>query len=132
MNIEKAQWAVTGLFGVSAVLGVALEIFRWPAFVVALGLFVYGFVLMGMTLVIGAGRSRTETVDIFGLFFTQSPMKLRMLFVAQIVIAFITAAMKQTAAFGVLAPIAGLGLCGLWGARNGTYPDRPDAPAPSA
>lgn len=124
MNEMRIAWWVTGVFGVSAVAGVAVSVLRWPAFVVALGLFVYGIVLMGMTLVIGAGRSRTEIVDIFGLFFTQSPMKLRMLFVAQIAIAFVTAAMKQTAAFGVLAPIAGLGLCGLWGARHGTYPQR--------
>ncbi len=124
MDELKISRLVTAGFAVSAALGVALELFRWPAFVVALGLFVYGCVLMAVALVKGAGRSRTENVDIFGLFFTQAPMQLRLLFVAQIVIAFVTAAMKQTAAFGVLAPIAGLGLCSIYGARHGTFPDR--------
>ena len=85
---------VTIVFGVSAVLGVAFSAFRWPAFVVAIGLFVYGFVLLVLALVIGAGRSRTEAVEIFGLFFTEAPMKLRLLFLAQVVIAFVTAAIE--------------------------------------
>ena len=29
-------------------------------------------------------------------------------------------------AFGVLAPMLGLGLIGLWGARYGTFPERDD------
>src|SRR5581483_8218546 len=31
-------------------------------------------------------------------------------------------------AFGFLLPVYGLGLCGLWGARHGTFADRPPPP----
>lgn len=126
----RASWWATGVLAVSAVTGVAIHPLRYVAVAVAVLLFVIGVVLLGVTLVIGANRSRTEVVDVGGLFFTQAPMTLRLLFVAQIVIAFATATLRATASFGVLATLVGLGLCGLWGARHGTYPVReaPDAP----
>jgi hypothetical protein len=44
----------------------------------------------------------------------------------QTVVAFATAAVRPFTplAFGVLVPTLGLGACGLWAARHGTFPDR--------
>ena len=47
-------------------------------------------------------------------------------FVAEVVIAFATASARPFTglAFGILVPVYGLGLAGLWGARAGTFPPR--------
>jgi hypothetical protein len=45
----------------------------------------------------------------------------------QVVVALATAAIRPftALAFGVLVPMSGLGLCGLWAAVAGTFPPRP-------
>ena len=45
---------------------------------------------------------------------------------AQVVIALVAAALRPytAVAFGVLVPTFGLGLCGLWAVRSGTFPPR--------
>ena len=124
MNEERVAWYATGVFAVTAVAGVAVPALRIVAVAVALALFVGGAALMTATLVIGAGRSRTDNVDIGGLFFSQAPRTLRLALAAQAVIGLVTATLRASAAFGVLVPVFGLGLCGLWGARHGTFPAR--------
>jgi hypothetical protein len=42
----------------------------------------------------------------------------------------VPAEVTNPVAFGVLAPIWGLGLAGLWSARYGTYAPRPQEPTP--
>jgi hypothetical protein len=121
---EAVSWWVTGVFALTAIAGVFATGLRLLAAVVALALFVGGAVLMAATLVIAAGRSRAETIDIGGLFFSQAPQTLRWAIAAQAAIGLATAAVRATAAFGVLVPVFGLGLCGLWGARHGTFPAR--------
>lgn len=124
MKEEALSWWVTGVFALSAIGGVLLPALRVPAAIVALVLFVGGAALMAATLVIAAGRSRTQTIDIGGLFFSQAPKTMRVALAAQAVIGLATAAMRATAAFGVLVPVFGVGLCGLWGARHGVFPPR--------
>ena len=115
----KVAWWATGIFALSAAIG-----FGVVSVAIAVGLFVAGFVLMAMTLVIGAGRSRTDLIDIGGLFYSQAPTQLKLAFGAQILIGLATAPLRASAAFGVFVPVFGLGLCGLWGARHGRFPAR--------
>ena len=124
MSEERVAWYATAAFAVTAVAGVAVPALRIVAVAVALALFVAGAALMTATLVIGAGRSRTDNVDIGGLFFSQAPGTLRLALAAQALIGLVTATLRASAAFGVLVPVFGLGLCGLWGARHGTFPAR--------
>ena len=124
MNEERVAWYATGVFAVTAATGVAVPALRIVAVAVALALFVAGAALMAATLVIGAGRSRTDNVDIGGLFFSQAPPTLRFALAAQAAIGLVTATLRASAAFGVLVPVFGLGLCGLWGARHGSFPTR--------
>jgi hypothetical protein len=120
------------VFAVTAFAADAVDALQIPAIVVALALFVGGAVAMAMTLVIGAGRSRESEITIGGLFFliNSAPKNVRVQllgsFAVQVVVAFTTAGLRPytSLAFGVLAPTAGLGLAGLWGARHGTFPAR--------
>ena len=128
------------MFAVSATLGVVgpgpvrlvAAAVAGILFVVGCGAFVAGFLA-------GVNRSRTEDIDMAGLFFltgTAPPevrRRLRGLLTVQVVIALTTAGLRPftESAFGVLAPMFGLGLMALWGGRNGDFA-RPDAaPAPS-
>jgi hypothetical protein len=82
---------------------------------------------------IAVGRSRTEVISVPGVWFlsgsTPTPVRRRLLgaLAAQVVIVVAAASVRPytAVAFGVLAPIYGLGLAGLWAARNGTFPPRP-------
>jgi hypothetical protein len=137
MNEERLSWATTVVFAVTAIGGDIVKPLRGPAAFVAAVMFLGGAVLMFAALVVAAGRSRTKNIGIGGLFFlTESaprPVQVQLLgsLAAQVVIGVATAAVRPNtgAALGVLAPIAGLGFTGLWGARHGAFPDRVDAKA---
>jgi hypothetical protein len=117
--VTKVAWYATGVLALSAAIGSALI-----SLVVGAGLFVAGGVLMAYALVVAAGRSRQVTIDIGGLFYSQAPNELKLALGAQIVIGLVSATLRPSTSFGVLAPIFGLGMCSLWGARHGTYPPR--------
>jgi hypothetical protein len=53
--------------------------------------------------------------------------RLRLALLVQVVAVFTAAAIRPytNVAFGVLAPLLGLGLMALWGARHGTFETRP-------
>lgn len=79
------------------------------------------------------GRSRTELVDILGVYFLgggAAPAQVRRqllgAFAVQVVVAVVTASVRPytSVAFGILVPMLGLGLAGLWGATHGTFPPR--------
>jgi hypothetical protein len=81
------------------------------------------------------GRSREEVLSVVGIYFltdgsAPAPVRRRLLLllVAQSVVAVAAASIRPftAVAFGVLAPMLGLGLMGLWGARFGTFPERED------
>lgn len=132
MSEVKASWLATLVFGVTAFGADYVGFLRIPAAVVALGLFAAGTVAMGAALFIAANRSRRDEISIGGLFFlTGSAPKdvqrhLMGALAAQTVIGLTTAALRPytSSAFGVLVPMLGLGLAGLWGARHGTFPER--------
>jgi hypothetical protein len=132
-GLINAAWIGTGVFAATAV-GAAIvpDILRIPALVVALVLFAVGCVCFLWAYAIAVGRSRTDDIGIGGLFFLagSAPSEVRRplltALVVQVVVAFATASVRTytTLAFGILAPMFGLGITGLWGARHGTFPRR--------
>jgi hypothetical protein len=100
-----------------------------------------GVSLLGLAVGMGAflwayamaiGRSRTDAIGMGGLFFLagSAPAGVRrrftVLLVVQVVVAVAAASVRPFTplAFGVLFPMYGLGLAGLWGARHGVFPPR--------
>ena len=79
-------------------------------------------------------RSRTEEIELSSLFFLKesAPAKVRQallgLMTVQVVVAIVTASVRPftSLAFGVLAPVWGLGIITLWSGRYGRIPvERP-------
>ena len=126
----RAAVVGTSLFSASAIAAVVERGVRPAATVVALGLFTVGIGLFFWAYAIAVGRSRTDAIGIGGLFFLSecAPKAVQRSLMAslavQVAIGITTAALRPytSSAFGVLAPIAGLGLAGLWGARHGAFP----------
>src|SRR4051812_35483515 len=85
---------------------------------------------------IAVGRSRNDAIGIGGLYFLQgsAPPAIRLHLLgslgAEVVIALVAASLRPFTgvAFSILAPMWGLGLCGLWAARFGTFPPRSPRP----
>lgn len=103
-----------------------------PNVVVDLVLFAAGCVAFVAALLRAADRSRREVLDLPGLFWLSgsapvaSKRLLRGAFLVQVVVALVTASVRPftALAFGILVPVYGLGLMGLWAAREGTFPAR--------
>jgi hypothetical protein len=101
-------------------------------FAVGTGAMLWGYAL-------GVSRSRTLVIPLAGLFFLAmgaAPPDTRRRFrvaLAVEVVAVVTAALIRPdteAAFGVLAPMFGLGLMTMWGGRFGSFAARSDASTP--
>lgn len=129
----RANWIATGVFTVTAFAADFVPFMRVPAAVVALVLFAVGTVVMGAALLIAANRSRESAISIGGLFFLGDGVapkdvqrQLMAALAVQTVVGLVTAALRPytSSAFGVLVPILGLGVAGLWGARHGTFAER--------
>lgn len=124
----------TALFVVVAVAAAAVpDTFARPAAVVDLVLFAVGLGSFLLAYVRAIGRSRTEAVDVVGVFLLGGDVappevrrELRALFGVQVVVALVTASIRPytSVAFGVLVPLYGMGLAGLWGATHGTFGPR--------
>ena len=134
--IVTASLAGTAVFAGTAALAAVVPAADVVALVVALGLFAGGTAAFGAGLVRAAGRSRTEELHLAGVFFLDgAPRRVRRLLLgslaAEVVVAFVTAGVRPNTslAFGILAPVWGQGLAGLWGARNGRFPPRRADPA---
>lgn len=137
--IVLASWVGTGVF---AVVAVAAAIVPDALGVVAAAvsglLFVVGCVTFLWAYVVALGRSRTDAISVADLFFlTQcAPKAVQRLLLGsvavEVVVALATAGARlyTALAFGILAPMYGLGLAGLWGARHGTFPRRAPAEGP--
>ena len=127
--IVRASWAGTAVFTIVAVLAVAVEGLRGVAVAVDLALFLAGTVVFVIALARAVGRSRLEQLDLPGLFFLSgsAPPAVRRQLLAsaavEVVVALTTAGLRPytSLAFGILVPVYGLGLAGLWGATRGTY-----------
>lgn len=138
MTGDRILWAATWstvLLAVTAAAAVAWpDTMAVPYAVVGIVAFVAGCAAFLWSFAIALGRSRTEELSVAGLYFlTGSAPKavqrrlLGALLVQSVIAVVAAAAQPYTAvAFGVLAPMLGLGLVGLWGARYGTFPERDD------
>jgi hypothetical protein len=124
------------LVATSIAAAVAPSTFARVHAVLSIALFVAGTAAMLWAYGLGVARSRTELVHIPGLFLLAGdvapPATRRALRVATViqVIAVVAAASIRPfseVAFGILAPMFGLGLMGLWGGRYGRFPARPVA-----
>ncbi len=130
----RAGVAGTAVFAVAAVDAVADSSFELVAVIVDLLLFAGGVIAFLWAYAVAIRRSREVLIGIGGLYFLQDsaprPVQFRLLgaLAIQVAAAFATAGVRPFSglAFGVLVPVWGLGLCGLWAARYGTFPPRAD------
>lgn len=134
-RIVTWSWVGTVAFAVTSVVGVVADSTRVVALVVALALFVAGCVLFLWAYAVAISRSRTHEIGIGGLYFLAgetAPPAVRwplwISFGVQVAVALATAslALYTSLAFGILAPVYGLGLMGLWAARHGSFGPRVD------
>jgi len=121
------------VFTITAVAAaISPGVLRWPALIVALAMFAFGCVIFLWAFAIAVGRSRTAAIGIGGLFFLagSAPRRVQVnlmgSFAVQVVVAIATASARlfSTLAFGSLAPVMGLAMAGLWGAKFGTFGPR--------
>lgn len=147
MNIVRVNVVGTALFAVSAV--VAAVIFEGTAktqgVAVALGLFTVGIAAFIWGYWTAVQRSREEEISVAELYFLLGkaiPKRIKIIMhsclAAQCIVALATALARpntlengaenssrgSTLAFGVLVPVLGLGLNGLWAATHGTFGQR--------
>lgn len=133
-RIVRASWASTGVFVVSSVVAVLTT--GTPRNIAA-GvdglLFVIGVAVFMWAYGIAVARSRTDEMGIGGLFFLagdvaepQPRRHLRISLAVQVVVALLAASIRvyTVVALGVLVPVLGLALMGLWGARHGRFSAR--------
>lgn len=123
----------TAAFALTAFAALAdVTALRAAALVVALVLFAVGCVLFLWAYSVAVGRSRTDELSVVGVYLLSGCVpgreRLRVLglVAAQIAVALVTASLRPytTLAFGILVPMFGLGVAGMWGARLGTFPPR--------
>jgi hypothetical protein len=134
-TIVRVDAVGTGVFAVTAGLE-AVVLTRWTEIVgiaAALGLFALGCAAFLVGYAQAIQRSRTDEINVGTLFLLIGPAVpartkrvLLSLLAAQVVVAVATAAARPftTLAFGVLVPVFGVGLNGLWAARHGRFPPR--------
>ena len=132
-QLPKLSWAGTALFTLSAIAAVLVESLRPVVAGVALVLFVIGTAAFLWSYAIAINRSRTDAIGIGGLYFLAgdtAPAATRRSMMAslavQTVVALATASARPftSLAFGILVPVLGMGLAGLWGAKYGTFEPR--------
>jgi hypothetical protein len=126
----------TGLYTLAALVGTVWLGAVAVTVIVSLVLFAVGTIAFLAAYLTAIGRSRYDAIGMGGLFFLagSAPRSVRrsmlLSFVLEVVVAFVTASIRiyTPVAFGLLVPMYGLGLMGLWGARFGEFPPR-EAPA---
>jgi hypothetical protein len=83
---------------------------------------------------LGVSRSRTDLITVPGLFFlagdvapasTRRQLRIAVAVETVAVVAAASVRPYTEVAFGILAPMFGLGLMGVWGGRHGEFPVRP-------
>lgn len=133
-GIIRASWIGTALLSVTAILAaIAPTTFIAVSVGVAMVMFFVGIGLFFWAYAVAVARSRTDLIGMGGLFFLagSAPRSVQRSLlgslIVEIVVALATAGVHPFTplAFGVLAPMYGLALCGLWAARHGTFPPRP-------
>ena len=140
-GIVRANSVLTGLFGVSTLLAAALFDSPWKAVAVVVDVvcFTVGVVAFLWGYWNAVQRSREEEIGVAALYFLLDgiaprgvAVRMNSMLAFQVVWAVTTAIWRgstngkpgSTLAFGVLVPMLGLGLNGLWGAFHGTFGPR--------
>ncbi len=142
--ILRINLALTWIFAMAAIVSAAL--FRQPwtgiAVVVSLACFTIGVVVFLWGYWNAVQRSRADNIGVGAMYFLLGGVAPRGVGLvmngclgAQFVVALATALARgttngragSTLAFGILAPMLGLGLNGLWAAFHGTFEPRSDA-----
>jgi hypothetical protein len=135
-GVVRFDLAGTAVFVVAAAAGVVdPDVLAYGTAVVSGAMFVIGCVTFLWAFGIAVGRSRTEAVGLGGIYFLAgqpggpAQSRLRLALAVQVVVALVAgiARLYTPVAFVALAPMFGLGLLGLWGARHAVFPPR-DAP----
>lgn len=129
--VRPAVWG-TVAFTAAAALAVADGALRGFVAIFDLVLFALGCLAFVRTLLVAAERSRTEELSVAGIWFLSksAPPEIQRWLLGclavQTVAAFVTAGLRPytSLAFGVLVPMFGVGLCGLWAVRSGSFPPR--------
>ncbi|HSL60045.1 MAG TPA: hypothetical protein VK866_19520 [Acidimicrobiales bacterium] len=128
-----ASWAGTVVFTVAALAAVvSLDTFAPVVIAVSLVLFALGCVAFAWAFAVAVNRSRTDAIGIGGLFFLagSAPASVARSMMASVAVQSVVAVAAAAArpfsslAFGILVPVWGLGLAGLWGARHGVFAPR--------
>jgi hypothetical protein len=105
----------------------------------SLVLFVVGTGALLWAYALGVSRSRTDLITVPGLFFLAGDVapaatrrQLRIAVAVETVAVVAAASIRPytEVAFGILAPMFGLGLMGVWGGRYGVFPPRPPKQSP--
>ena len=134
-DLPRASWIGTAVFTITAVIAAATaaDVAEIIGVVVDLLLFVGGVAAYVVAYATAVRRSRTDDISVGTLFLLLGPVAprpvKRTLFGAvavQAVVALSTAGARPYSppAFGILVPVWGLGLAGLWAARHGHFPPR--------
>jgi len=134
LGIIRASWIGTAVFVITAVASaIAPDRFIAAGVATSMVLFFVGIAVFFWAYAVAVNRSRTDLIGMGGLFFLAGsaprPVQISLLgsLGVQVVVGLATAAVHPFTplAFGVLAWMYGLALCGLWAARYGTFPPRP-------
>jgi hypothetical protein len=137
----KCNLVLTGIFVAMSIVAAVTFTSPWKTIgvVVSLGCFSVGIVAFLWGYWTAVQRSRTDNISVAALYFLVdkcAPQSVAHLMNGtlgvQVVVAVVTAISRTTTdgragstlAFGVLVPMMGLGLNGLWGATYGTFAPR--------
>lgn len=131
-RLVEATWAGTFVFVVASALAVTWSGLRPVGVTVSLALFSLGCVAFLWAFAIAVDRSRIDAIGIGGLYFLagSAPAAVRRhmmgALAVQTVVSIVAASIRPftPVAFGILVPMYGLGLAGLWAARHGTFERR--------
>jgi len=148
-GLLRASWIGTGVYVASAALTLVAEAtFGTVMLVVSVVLFLLGLGAFFAAYARAISRSREDLIGIGGLYFLAGIAPVRVQrnllgsLAVQVVVATVTASIglakmgsasdaTNALAYGILTPMYGLGLAGLWGARFGTFAPRPVDPPSS-
>ncbi|WP_426572554.1 hypothetical protein [Aquihabitans sp. McL0605] len=101
--------------------------------IVSGALFIGGCIGFGIGFFRAVGRSRTEQIDMAGLFYLtdSAPKETQRVFMglwfAQIAIAAVSIAVSRPFPFEVMAPLWGIGIIAWWASSYATFPPRDDS-----
>ena len=140
-SVVRVNEVLTGLFVVTAVLAVVAFSNPWKviAATVALSSFSIGVVVFLWGYWTAVQRSRYHNIAVASMYFLTDncapkglARRMNALLAVQVVVSIATALMRSstdgkpgsTLAFGILVPVLGLGLNGLWAALHGEFSPR--------